>query len=245
MKKFAFLGATALLTIAAAGCAGEGDYLIKGDQVYRAESGAQKLIADMEPQGRFNTDAGIWSWLLVDPELSDGMKGSESGVYFFRGEDDAPAGFLPVKNAAACMLEFSPSGEKLLICRGDEAKQDLGYYVLDESGRFVEKASFVSAGHAFWIDPHRFLFTVIDAKKGLRSKTGDDWWCSAALYDTVESELIVIKKATPLKNYIISGCDHEGGTMDITEGSVKIPRDWSKPDRIKYRELNVPIPAAG
>ncbi len=239
--------AALLVLILAAGCAwgAEGDYLVKGDQVYRAEGGAQKLITDMEPHGRINTDAGIWSWLLVDPELSDAMKGSESGVYFFRGEDDAPAGFLPMKNAIACMLEFSPSGEKLLISNGNEAKQDLGYYVLEESGHFVKKAAFVSAGYVFWIDPHRFLFTVIDAKKGPRSKTGDDWWYSAALYDTVENELTVIKKATPVKNYIISGCDYEGGTMDITEGSVKIPGDWSKPGRIKYRELNVPIPAAG
>ena len=99
MKKVKLKVTAALLVlILAVGCAwaAEGDYLVKGDQVYRAEGGSQKLLADMEPQGRFSTDAGIWSWLLVDPELSDGMKGSESGVYFFRGEDDASAGFLPM-----------------------------------------------------------------------------------------------------------------------------------------------------
>ena len=51
MKKVKLQVTAALLgVILAAGCAwgAEGDYLIKGDQVYRAEGGAQKLITDME-----------------------------------------------------------------------------------------------------------------------------------------------------------------------------------------------------
>ncbi len=245
MKKFVFLCAAALLIGSASARGAVGDYLLRGDQVIRTEGGRQTPIEDTAADSA-NTDAGLWSWLLVDPELSEGMKGSESGIYFFRGEENAPAFFLPMENAAACMLEFSPSGEKLLICRGEEVRQDLGYYVLDEAGTgFVKKGAFVSSGHAFWVDPHRFLFTSIDADQGPRSKAGDDWWCSAAMYDTVENELIFIKKASPIKDYIITGCDHEGGMLDITERSVKIPGDWGNESMIEYKELNVPIPAAG
>ena len=245
MKHSAYLCALVLLICSASAWGAVGDYIIRDDQVYRVAGGRQTLVEDAAFDSA-KTDAGLWSWLLVDPDLSDGMKGSQSGVYFFRGEEHVPASFLPMEHAGACMMEFSPSGEKLLICHGEEVRQDLGYYVLEEAAQgFVKKSSFVSAGHAFWVDPHRFVFTMIDAKKGPRSKAGDDWWCSAAMYDSVENELIVIKKATAVNDYIISGVDHEGGTLDITESSVKNPKDWGSENRIKYREFTVPIPAAG
>ena len=245
MKKLACLCALMMLIGASAVWGTEGEYIVRGDRVYRLQDGNEQLLVE-EVIFRAETDAGAWAWVLIDPELSEEMKGSESGVYFFRGEKDEPASFLPMKNAGACSMEFSPSGKKLLICCGDEARQDLGYYVLDEAGKsWVRKASFVSAGHAFWVDPHRFVFTAIDTKKGTRSKAGDDWWCSPSLYDTLENELTVILKATSTKDYFIVGCDDEGGTLDINESSVKNPKDWGNENKIKYKELTVPIPAAG
>ncbi len=245
MKKLACQCALMMLFGASVVWAAESEYIVRGDKVYRVQDGKERLLED-EVVFRAETDAGKWAWVLVDPELSEGVKGSESGVYFFRGEEDAPASFLPMKNAGECMMEFSPSGEKLLICCGDEARQDLGYYVLDDAGKgWVRKASFVSAGHAFWVDQHRFVFTAIDTEKGPRTKAGDDWWCSPSLYDTLEKELTVIIKATSTKNYFIGGCDDEGGSLDINESSVKNPKDWGNENKIKYKELTVPIPAAG
>ena len=245
MKKSAYLCALVLLICSASAWGTVGDYIIRDDRVYRIAGGRQTLVEDASFDSA-KTDAGLWSWLLVDPDLSDGMKGAETGVYFFRGKEYAPVFFLPMEHAGACMMEFSPSGEKLLICHGEEVRQDLGYYVLEEAAQgFVKKGSFVSAGHAFWVDPHRFVFTAIDTKKGPRTKAGDDWWCSPSLYDTLEKELTVIIKATLTKNYFIGGYDDEGGTLDINESSVKNPKDWGNENKIKYKELTVPIPAAG
>ena len=245
MKKSAYLCALVLLICSASAWGTVGDYIIRDDRVYRIAGGRQTLVEDASFDSA-KTDAGLWSWLLVDPDLSDGMKGAETGVYFFRGKEYAPVFFLPMEHAGACMMEFSPSGEKLLICHGEEVRQDLGYYVLEEAAQgFVKKGSFVSAGHAFWVDPHRFVFTAIDTKKGPRTKAGDDWWCSPSLYDTLEKELTVIIKATLTKNYFIGGYDDEGGTLDINKSSVKNPKDWGNENKIKYKELTVPIPAAG
>ena len=143
------------------------------------------------------------------------------------------------------MLEFSPSGEKLLVSRGVEVNQDLWLYFIEDGKKFVKKASFNSMGHSFWIDPHRFLFNSIDLKKGTRTKDGDDWRCSSALYDSAVEELIILKEATETKDYIITGCDHDEGTIDITEGSVKNKNDWSDPDKIQYNEITIPFPTAG
>ena len=240
-KFFALLLAGALCTGAA--WAEMGDYVLKDGKVYRVDGGKEKLLPDDEPQ-RFNTDAGLFSWILVDPELSDGMKGSKTGIYFFLGEDEKPLAFLPMEQAGACMMEFSPSGEKMLISRGVEVWQDLMLYFI-EGGKFVKKKSFVSAGHSFWIDPHRFIFTSVDKSRGPRTKDEDDWWNSLSMYDTIEDELTVLKEATEKKNYFITGYDEDKGVIELNEASVKDKKDWSDPDKIEYKEITVEIPAAG
>ncbi|MBO4369346.1 MAG: hypothetical protein J5803_04530 [Desulfovibrio sp.] len=240
-----FFGALLLCIVSACGAwAAEGDYLLKDGKVYRVDSGKEVLV----PNGDFqtiNTDKELWSWVLVDPELAEGMKGSESGIYFFKGMETKPAGFLPMKNVRTCQLEFSPSGEKLVVGCGDEAKQTLGLYFLEEGGTpFVKKAEYVAAGHVWWVDPHRFILTVRDESKGPRSNN-DDWWCSAALYDSVENELIILKEATETKNYFVNGYDADAGTLDVVEGSVADKKDWNDKKKIKFKEITLPIPAAG
>ena len=242
MKRRLFAALLACLLFAGAAFAAE-NYVIRDGKACRVTDGKETILEDDEAQF-FNTDAGMWGWLLVDPELSEGMKGSKSGIYFFLNEE--PVTFLPMKEAAACMMEFSPSGEKLLISRGTEIKQDLGYYVIDIAAKkFDKKKSFVSAGHSFWIDPHRFLFTSVDEKKGARDKAGDQLWDSVALYDTVFEELNILKEATETKDYFITGFDHDAGTIDVSEGSVKDKKDWNNPDKINYKDITVETPAAG
>lgn len=243
MKKKFFLAGLMIFILSAAACAEVGDYILKDGKIYRVDGKKETLLEDDEP-GRARTDAGLYSWILVDPELSEGMKNSKPGIYFFIGEDEKPLAFLPIEQAGACMIEFSPSGEKLLISRGVEFWQDLILYFV-ENGKFVKKKSFISAAHSFWIDPHRFIFTSIDKDKGPRTKEEDDWWNSPALYDTVENDLVILKNATETKNYFITGYDYETGVIDITESSVKNKNDWSDPDKIEYKEITVETPAAG
>ena len=245
MKRKFFASLLACLLFAGVASAELGDYVLKDGKPYRVVDGEEKLLED-DAADFANTEAGMWGWLLVDPTFSDGMKGSESGIYFFLGENNEPFAFLPIKDAAACMLEFSPSGKKLLIRRGTEIKQDLGYYVIDIEGKkFDKKKSFVSAGHSFWVDPHRFFFTSVDESKGKRDKAGEQLWDSIAMYDSVFDELNIIKEATETKDYFITGCDYDTGVVDVSESSVKDKKDWNDQEKIKYNDITIPIPAAG
>ncbi|MBQ9527546.1 MAG: hypothetical protein IJR68_08040 [Fretibacterium sp.] len=254
MKKFVNLFVFVALVVLCTGVAfaAEGDYILKDRQVYRVDGGKETLLEDEEAQWA-GTDAGIWAMILVDPELSEEMKGSEAGIYFFRGEEAKPAGFLPMKNAGSCALEFSPSGEKVLISCGGEAKRQLGYYVIDaEKKTFTQKTVFDSAGRFFWLDPHRFVFGSVDEEKGNRMKDwqyrgNEAWWCSVAMYDTLEESATVFGEAaaTETRNFVVTGIDEESGTMEIWEHFVKDAKDWEDEAKIEERDFRIPIPAAG
>ncbi len=244
MKRRFFVALLMCLLFAGAALGAE-NYVIRDGKACRVTDGKETLLEDDEAQYA-GTDVGMWGWLLVDPELSEGMKGSKSGIYFFLGEDEKPVAFLPIEEAGACMLEFSPSGEKLLISRGKEFKQDLGYYVIDiEKKKFDRKASFVSAGHSFWVDPHRFLFNAVDESKGARDREGELLWDSVALYDSVENETFILKEATETTDYFITGYDHDTGVIDVSESIVKDKKDWNDSDKIEYKEITIETPAAG
>ncbi|MBO4295968.1 MAG: hypothetical protein J5863_04355 [Desulfovibrio sp.] len=236
----------ACVLCAGAACAAEGDVVLKEGKAFRMDSGRETLLKDCELK-QAETEAGTWSWVLVDPAQSEDMKGAEGGVYLFRGKEARPAGFLPVKEeASSCRLFFSPSGEKLVLSWGMEYIQHLGYYELDGGKGFVRKASFDAAGPAFWVDPHRFAITAVDAAKGLRAAGKFDlWWSSVVLYDSVEKERIVIKEATATRTYVVNGVDGGKGTLEVFESSVKDPGDWADESKVKDEELSVPIPAAG
>ena len=245
MKQRFFAALLACALCAGGAWAGEGVSVLKAGKVYRGDGGKEPLLEDAVPE-RAATDKGLFSWVLVDPDF-EGMEGSEGGICFFLGEDEKPAGFLPIKeDAGACMLEFSPSGEKLLISHGVEAKQDLGLYLVDAAKKsFVRKKSFSSMGPSVWVDAHRFIFVAVDEGKGLRSGTEDTWWTSPSLYDSVEDQVIVIKEASSTKNYVIAASDFEEGALTLIEFSVKDEKDWADADKVEEKELTVPLPAAG
>lgn len=222
----------------------DGTLLLRGEEVYRVEGGRQRLLKEALYQST-DTEAGTWSWVLVDPD-NEGMEGLESGVWLFLGDDERPAGFLPMHETRDYMLEFSPSGEKVLMSCGTGPSQDMGLYLLDAAGRnIVKKASFTAWSNAFWVDPHRFVFTAFDKDKGLRRGSQERGWCSVALYDTGEEMLTVIREATATRNYIVNGCDHNGEMLDVWEHSVKDEKDWADEDKIEYKGHKVPVPAAG
>ena len=244
MMKLLFVSLLTCLLCTGGAWAAEGDYLIKDGNVYRMDEGKEKRLD--EDVHSIITDKGVYSWILVDPNLSEAMKDSEAGIYFFKGEENSPAGFIPMDNAGLCQIEFSPSGEKLTVGCGSEAKQNLGVYVIAEAGKELsKKASFQSAGHVWWVDPHRFVFNVIDESKGARNMAKDEWWNSVALYDSVEGELIIIKKATETQDYFCNGFNEDKGTLDAIERSVKNKKDWDNEKKIKTTDLTLSIPAAG
>jgi len=240
------------LLTAGSAFASEGDYILKDSQVYRVDGGKETLLEDEETMWT-GTDKGLWAWILVDPELSEEMKGSEPGIYFFRGEEAKPAGFLPMKGAGSSVVEFSASGEKMLISQGEELKQNLSFYLINADKKtFVKKASFVSAGRFGWIDPHRFVFNFVDEDKGHRMKDweyrgNEAWWCSVALYDTLEETISIFEEAvaTSTRNFTVTVFDEEGGTLEIWEHFVENEKDWEDESKVQDRDFKIEIPAAG
>lgn len=233
----------ALMFSAGGAFAAEESYILKEGRVYRVDAGKETLLEDEEP-GRSATDKGLYSWILVGPELREDMKDSKSGIYFFLGEDEKPVGFLPFEGAGFCNLEFSPDGEKFLVSRGTDVVQKLFLYVFDG---FVKKASFLALGPCTWVDPHRFVFTRDDASKGARGKAVEqqEGWLSVALYDSAMEELFVLSEATETQDYMLIGVNHEEGVLEVLERSVKKAKDWDDEKKVEDKEMTVPIPAAG
>lgn len=229
--------------LAAGAFADAESYILKGGKVYRVEAGKETLLEDTEP-GRSNTDKGLYSWILVDPELSGKMQGSKSGIYFFLGEDEKPAGFMPLEAAGLSGLLFSSDGEKFLLSWGADAVQELSLYAFEG---FVKKVSFTALGPCTWIDPHRFVFTRDDTSKGSRGKAVEQQggWLSAALYDSVMEELFVLVEATETQDCILTGVDHEKCVLEVLERSVKDKKDWDDAEKVEEKETTIPIPAAG
>lgn len=247
MRRSACLLALLALCLAPAlAPAAEGDYLLKVGKVYRVDGGRERPLEDTEPQ-RADTGAGPWAWVLVDPGESPEMEGSEGGVWFFRGKEERPAGFLPIEEeAGSCRLTFSPSGDKLLIAWGMEPIKHLSLYFIDKDKGFVKKASFASQGPPFWVDPHRFAFTSVEPGKGARARDRFDlWWSSAKVYDSATGETAAVREASATRNYSVSGYDPEAGALTIWESSVKDEKDWGDDERTEEGEITVPVPAAG
>ena len=241
-----YLGLAAFLFsvfLASGAFAAEESYILKGGKVYRVEAGKETLLEDEEP-GRTNTDKGLYSWIWVDPALSEKMRDSKVGIYFFLGEDEKPAGFLPLEDATCSDLEFSPDGEEFLLSWGTDAVQELSLYVFDG---FVKKKSFLVVGPWTWIDSHRFVFTQDDTSKGSRGKAVEqlEGWLSVALYDSALEELSVIREATETQDFILTGVDHEKRVLEVQERSVKDKKDWDDAEKVEEKETTIPIPAAG
>ena len=245
MKKLACLCALMMLIGASVVWAAEGEYIVKGDQVYRTVKGKKKLLEDVSIE-RADTDAGPWAWFLADPE-APGLKGTKLGLRFFRGKEGKPAGFLPMEEGAAsfCIVTFAPSGDKLLVSWGGLPVKHLSLFLIDKNKGFLEKASFETAEPPFWIDNNRFAFSTVDSDKGPRVEGMFDlWWCSVKLYDCKTGKTTVIREATATKNYALNGYNRETGALDITESVVKNAKDWEDEDKIDDKELSVPVPAA-
>ncbi len=223
--------------------AGRESYALKDGKVYQVDAdGKRKLLEDAEP-GQYGTDKGVYSWILVDPELSDAMKGSKSGIYFF-DESEKPQGFLPFDGAAYCSVTFSPDAEKIVINFGTDSSQEIMLYTFKG---FEKEGAFRAVGSVTWLDPVRFVFTRDDASKGSRAKTLDqqEGWLSVMIYDTAIKELISVMEATETKDYMLTAVDEEESKLKILERSVKDKKDWGDGNKIQDTEISAPIPAAG
>lgn len=221
------------------GAAGDG-YALKDGKVYRTTDGKETPLEEAVAH-RAGTDKGPVAWVLVDPE-DEGMAGSTSGIQFFQGEDDKPAGFLPLDKAGECDLEFSQSGEKFIAhCTGGDVPE-LALYLVEG---FARQVVYPVMGPAAWIDPHRFAFTRDDRSRGPRGRNGGEGRLSVAVHDSAVDLLTVVREATDTHDFQLIGIDHDKGVLRIMDSFVKDPADWDNEDKVESEETSAPIPAAG
>ena len=218
-------------------------YTLEGDMIYRIDKGGERTLLKEEQPGRSATDSGVFSWILVDPELSDAMAGSESGIYFF-DESGMFWDFLPLEGAAYCDVSFSPDGERFLISRGTDVSQTLFLYTFADMKRQVVLDI---VAPAVWMDFARFVFTLDDGEKGRRGDALDQQkgWLSVMVYDTLMEEVFPVAEATETTDYMLLGIDFESGNLEIGERSVEDVEDWNHEEKILDRNISVPMPAAG
>ncbi len=223
--------------------ADEETYFLRDQRVYRVYPDGTEDFLEEETPGFWATENGIYSWIVVDPEFSDAMQGSESGIYFF-DEQENPRGFLSLKGAAYCNVIFSPDGERFILSCGTDASQNFILYTLED---MEQKASFRGIGSPVWVDLARFAFTQDDAAKGSRGEALDqqEGWLSVMFYDVFMEELFPLAEATETRDYMLIGVETEDETLRILERFVEDPENWEHPETIEDREMVVPIPAAG
>jgi hypothetical protein len=192
-------------------------------------------------------DNEIKNWAAIGTETSDSVTEAETGVWFFGNEGQLMT-FIPLDNEHEYQdLLWSPSGDRLILVRGSGMRPDVFFELYDEG--MEKKAEFSGLrGEIAWLeDGMRFAFTRIDdvrdSEDGVYSSSLLK--LSAVLYDSTVDETVVLKESTDTKNYRFSEISDDGEKIVITEESVKSPKDWGDEEKVKEREIKVPVPAAG
>ena len=146
----------------------------------------------------------------------------------------------------------SPDGEKFVLVSGSGIRPDMFFEVYGETdGKREKLAEFAGVrGQLAWVDPLRFVFTLIDE--------GDDdireggrfhglmygLYLSVAVYDTATKEMTVLKKATETQNFSFGEVVENGNAVTVLEESVKSQEDWADEEKIETRRIHVEIPPA-
>ncbi len=218
-------------------------YVLEDEKIYRVYADGNRELLEEEFPGQCGTEQGLFFWVVVDPELSEAMEGSERGIYFF-DEQENPRGFLPFEGASYCGVLFSPDGERFLLSCGTSVSQEISLYTFED---LQKKNSFQAVGFVEWIDFARFAFTQDDVAKGRRGDALDqqEGWLSVMVYDCFMEELFLVQEATETQDYMLIGIDVEQDALHILERSVENVEGWNDENAIEDRELSVPIPAAG
>jgi hypothetical protein len=226
-----------------------GAYALKDGHVYK---NGKELDCEVyeAPEELAN---GIKAWAVIGAETSDAVTEADTGVWFFGEEADF---FIPLESEYEFQgLLASPAGDRLILATGSEMREDVFFslYVLHAKGKenmAAKEAEFSGArGEIAWFgEGMRFAFTRID---DTREETGElanaPYWLrlSAVLYDSAVNETTVLKESTDTQNFRFSYLSEDDGNIALSEEYVESPKDWADEDKVKTREITVPVPPAG
>ena len=179
-------------------------------------------------------------WLAVDPEAEEIYKGWQGGIYFFDDEGEFIS-LVEKENAHQTWVEFSPDGEQFILSSGTYVDRE---YLLYDFDGFKFKKTFYGIGLE-WLDPVRFVFTLIDVQKGARYGGADfPGWLSVVVCDSGVDSLTTVVEATKTEDFMMKEVDGNTGEIIITKFSVNDEKDWKDEDagKIKTEEIRVPVP---
>ena len=233
-----------------AGAEGTGIFSIRDGGVFKggAEVACEvynmsEMLSEVLPDG---FDNGIEYWAVMGPDASDAVTEAETGVWFF-GHEGEFAHFIPLESAYEYVdIAWSPAGDRLVLVTGSGIRPDVLFNLYTLPGP-EKKAEFPGLRDGLWWleDGMRLAFTRID---GVRDKGGFDnlgygLKLSAVLYDSAVGEETVLKEATDTQSFLFRAIGDED--IEIAEEYVESPEDWGDDEKIKEREIKVPVPAAG
>ena len=232
------------------GAKGTGIFSIRDGSVFKGDAEIacevykmSEMSSEVLPDG---FDNGIAYWAVMGPGASDAVTEADRGVWFF-GHEGEFATFIPLESEHEYVdIAWSPAGDRLGLVPGSGIRPDLFFTLYTLPGP-EKKAEFPGLrGELWWLeDGMRFAFTRIDdvRDEGSFDNLGYGLKLSAVLYDSALEEETVLKEATDTQSFLFRAIGDED--IEIAEEYVESPNDWGDDEKIKEREIKVPVPAAG
>ena len=181
-------------------------------------------------------------WYAVSPDTHEMHKDWIGGIYFF-GDNGKFISMVKKEDAERSYVQFSPDGEQFILNSGTYVNRE---YLLYEFDGLKLKKSFHGIGLA-WLDPVRFVFTLIDTSKDERyegaanSGTLFEGWLSVVVYDSAADSLTTVVEATKTEDFMMNEFDGNTGELVITKISVTDEKDWAE-ENLKHEEIRVRVP---
>ncbi len=219
------------------------NFSVENEQLYKIDdSGKKTLLENVEVSKVEIKDGADVYYATLDPESNSSLGKIESGLYFFDGKGKSVS-FLKKEQPEICFANFSPDGKKFILDCGTYVDRSFELY---EFNGLVKKKDYYGCSQLSWLDPHRFVFTLIDETHKARTTESEiPGWLSVVVYDSAVDLLTPVAEATPTDDFLFEAVDVEANTLVINKYHVDDEKLWSQEDKIDSESIEKPIPAAG
>ena len=251
MKKIAYIFVCALIFLlhSALACSASCEY-----SSFSYSGGVLSMVMEDGSEKNISRNIPIWAAEKSDairvfafpliPGKYGISKSCKPGLYVLTETDNELNKLLRVKKPERCKrVIFNTHDIRFLTVVYNKigAGQTFVVYNIEKD---KEEATLSGVGNAYWISNSQFAFTSIE--KSISSQSRGEAH-SVCIYELMgkDSYQYTLKEATMTEDYTIVGTDRGKGTITIKKRSVKSPKDWSNPQKIKTELISIPIPAVG
>jgi hypothetical protein len=216
------------------------DVFVVEDGEWQVKRGGKQTEAE-GPSGS-QPDLGF-HWIAVNPDAQEEAKDLERGVLLY-SEGAEKYSFIPLREEEMGIIDdvsFSSDGKRAVVA--SRVGRFVSLLMLYDVEKLSRVEQFEGYSDSWWIDPHRFAFTMIEKGVELPESAGL-WGTSAAVYDP-DNGAIILKKTTSKEKFSVSGLNEAGDEITISVTSVESEKDWEDVDKWQESEIAVAVPAAG